>query len=529
MRKRIIFLSVLWLYLLPLYAHAFTFEKITNKQTLLPPEEAFVLNILEATDQNLLIDIRIAPGYYLYHDQFTFTPAPELLIGEPIFPEGKIKTDDFFGTQRVYEENTLITIPVLEHPIHSEIIIAYRGCAPVGVCYPPMETTLSLDFKTTQISSAHLHASTILADSHFLWALVIFFGLGLLLALTPCVLPMLPILSSIILGQKHLTRARAFELSFIYIIAMAITFALAGVGAALLGASLQSSLQQPGVLIFSAALLMVLAILLLMDYPLQLPVFLNNKINVLSRKQKGGTIIGVASMGILSALVVSPCVTPPLIGALIYIAESGNVGLGAGALFMLGLGMGVPLILLSVFGMHILPKQGPWLRAIKILFAVLLMALAISLIIRAIPSSETENITQANLPAFDYIPVKTIQDVETQIKQASLMQQPVILDFYADWCVSCVTMEQTVFPDPKVQALLKNIRFLKADVTANDEEDKALQQHFNIYGPPAILFFNPHGTHQDEFQLVGEVNATDFAAHLEQWIRAKPNYKPSDK
>lgn len=495
--------------LLPLHALASPLDTILKKPTLLPPEEAFVITVLDTKSDEITISAQIAPGYYLYQSQFSFNPSKELSIDAPLFPEGVSKTDEFFGTQVVYETNTLITIPVLEHPKTSEITVGYRGCAPIGVCYPPMETTLSLQFENVTSSSEHLKASQILADRHFIFSLIVFFGLGLLLALTPCVLPMLPILSSIILGQKHLTRVRAFELSFIYIMAMAITFALLGVGAALLGANLQSSLQQPSVLIFSAAILIVLAILLLLDYPLQLPQFLNNKLDKLSRKQKGGTIIGVASMGMLSALVVSPCVTPPLIGALIYIAESGNVWLGGGALFMLGLGMGVPLILLSVFGMHVLPKQGRWLRGVKILFAVLLIGLAISLIMR---------ITPTHKPAFDYVLVKTIQDVEIQIKEASNASQAVILDFYADWCVSCVSMEQTVFPDPKVQVLLKGIRFLKADVTANDEEDKALQKHFNVYGPPAILFFSHNGSPEEEFNLVGEISAPAFTNHLEAWI-----------
>ncbi|MFA6038344.1 MAG: protein-disulfide reductase DsbD [Legionellales bacterium] len=511
MQNRIAYLILL--IALPLYAIASPFDNLLKKPSLLPPEEAFVITTFETKSNEIIISAQIAPGYYLYQSQFNFTPSKELLIGAPVFPEGVSKTDEFFGTQIVYETNTLITVPIVEHPKNAQITVSYRGCAPIGVCYPPMETTLQLTFNSAQTDNDHVSISKILTDKHFALALIIFFGLGILLALTPCVLPMLPILSSIILGQKHLNRAKAFELSFIYILAMSITFAIAGVIAALLGANLQSSLQQPAVLIFSAAVLIILAILLMFDYPLQLPKFLNNKLDKLSRKQKGGTILGVASMGMLSALVVSPCVTPPLIGALIYIAESGNVWLGGGALLMLGLGMGVPLILLSIFGMHILPKQGRWLRGIKILFAVLLIGLAVSLIMRITPATSK--------PTFDYILVKTLQEVETQIQEANLAKEPVVLDFYADWCVSCVKMEETVFPDPQVQALLKDVRFLKADVTANDEDDKALMQHFNIYGPPAILFFSHNGSAQEEFQIVGEINAPDFSNHLETWINQK--------
>ncbi len=505
--------------LLPFFVQANNpFDKSTPP-TLLAPEEAFVIKVMEIDDKSITLDIRITPGYYLYREQFTFEPSRKLVLGDIHLPQGEIKTDDFFGTQSVYEQNTMITIPVLEHPAQAELIVGYRGCAPVGVCYPFMEKILPLDFKTASVDgSSHFTASNILAHRHFLAALAIFFGFGLLLAFTPCVLPMLPILSGVILGQKHLNRLRAFELSSIYVLAVALTFAIAGIIAALLGASLQSYLQNTYVFIFSAAILMVLAVLLLIDAPLELPSALNNKLHDLSRKQKGGTVFGVAMMGVLSALVVSPCVTPPLIGALIYIAESGNVALGGSALFMLGLGMGVPLILFSVFGMHALPKQGAWLRGIKILFAVLLFALALSLVTRATPEISTT-------PKFDYISVQTIQEVETQIQQAAKEQKPVILDFYADWCVSCKNMENTVFTDPKVQALLKQAKFLKIDVTKNTPEDKALLKHYNIYGPPALLFFSKTGQPQPEFQIVGEITTNDLTTHLEQWLN-KPTPPP---
>lgn len=518
MQKKLIHFCLFFCSLIAV-AHASVLDAYTHKKdALLPPEQAFIVSLIDTTETEITLSVQIAQDYYLYRDQFTFMPAKDLHIGTPQLPQGTLKMDEFFGEQFVYEENVLITIPVTEHPTHTTLQVSYRGCASIGVCYPPMEQTFTLDFKT--ITNDHTKASQILSDRHFITALIIFFGLGLLLALTPCVLPMLPILSSIILGQQHLTRVRAFELSTIYVIAMAITFALAGVGAALLGASLQSSLQKPSVLFFSALILMTLAILLLRDYPLQLPHFISNKIDFFNRKQKRGTVLGVASMGVLSALVVSPCVTPPLIGALIYIAESGNVALGAGALLMLGLGMGVPLILLAVFGMHILPKQGPWLNGIKMIFALLLFALAIHLILRALPN-EMPDIHMSSTPAFDYTLVKNVEDVNAQIQKASAQQQAVILDFYADWCVSCVKMEKTVFVDSHVQALLKDILFLKADVTANDEEDKALLQHFAVYGPPAILFFAPDGTPDPKFQLVGEVNSADFATHLKHWMKQR--------
>jgi len=501
------------------------FSTVLNKPSLLPPEEAFTIQVMEVSDQDITLDVHITPGYYLYRDQFSFTPDEHLTLGPITLPMGVSVTDEFFGTQQVYKENTLIKLPVEQHAAEAMLHVSYRGCAPVGVCYPPMEKTLTLAFKesTAANTTEHAQATTILAERHFILALLIFFGLGILLALTPCVLPMIPILSSIILGQKNISRARAFELSFIYVIATALTFAIAGVVAALLGASLQSSLQQPWVMMLSAAILIILALLLLLDYPLQLPQKMHNKLDFLGRQQKSGTLLGVAGMGVFSALVVSPCVTPPLIGALIYIAESGNVWLGGGALFMLGLGMGVPLIGFAVFGIHMLPKQGPWLRGIKIIFAVLLIGLAISLITRILPNDLNSDHATSAPPTFDYILVKNLDDLNQQLAEAKAQKQAVILDFYATWCVSCVKMEKTVFPDPTVQALLHSVRFLKADVSENDAEDQALQQQFGVYGPPALIFFSPEGLEQHDFQWVGEINAEDFTHYLEKWLATHPN------
>ena len=422
----------------------------------------------------------------------------------------------------------------------------------------------------------------LLGEQRF-WAIPAFFGFGLLLAFTPCVFPMIPILSSLIAGQgATLTRRRALLLSLTYVLAMAATYTIAGVLAALLGQNLQIWFQNPWILAVFSGMFVVLALSMFGLYELQLPATLQNRLVDWSNQQRGGHHVGVAVMGLLSALIVGPCVAPPLIGVLTFIAVTGDLALGAAALFALSLGMGAPLLLIGASAGHWLPRAGHWMERIKAVFGVLLLAVALWLLDRILPATASMALWATLLivtatymgvlqpvahgaPAWRTLikglglvlliygilllvgvasggrdpwqplrgvrliasaageasatteslfhPVKTMADVERAVRAAN--GQPVMLDFYADWCVSCRELERETFTDPAVQATLAGMTVLRADVTANDDDDQALLKHFGIIGPPALLFFGPEGTERREYRRVGFIDATQFNQHVQ--------------
>ena len=415
------------------------------------------------------------------------------------------------------------------------------------------------------------------------WAIPAFFGFGLLLAFTPCVFPMIPILSSLIAGQgATLTRRRALLLSLTYVLAMAATYTVAGVLAALLGQNLQIWFQNPWILAVFSGMFVVLALSMFGLYELQLPATLQNRLVDWSNRQRGGHHVGVAVMGLLSALIVGPCVAPPLIGVLTFIAVTGDLALGAAALFALSLGMGAPLLLIGASAGHWLPRAGHWMERIKAVFGVLLLAVALWLLDRILPATASMALWATLLivtatymgvlqpvahgaPAWRTLikglglvlliygillligvasggrdpwqplrgvrliasaageasatteslfhPVKTMADVERAVRAAN--GQLVMLDFYADWCVSCRELERETFADPAVQATLAGMTVLRADVTANDDDDQALLKHFGIIGPPALLFFGLEGTERREYRRVGFIDATQFNQHVQ--------------
>jgi len=521
---------------------------------------------------------------------------------------GKVKEDENFGTVEVYYDRLDIELPITA-TAPTTINVSYQGCADAGLCYPPQ--TFQIQFEppaakaaiTTEppVASATSTPNTrqdndlssaggivSLLEKGSLWLIILsFFALGLGLTFTPCVLPMIPILSGIITAQQKITTQHAFSLSLAYVMGMALTYAAAGVIAASIGAegNIQMYMQHPVILGFFAILFIVLSLSMFGYYELQLPHGLQQRLNKLSQKQSGGTYLGVSLMGAISALVVSPCVTAPLIGALIYISATGDQLLGGSALLALGLGMGTPLLIIGTSGGKFLPKAGPWMVAIKSFFGVMMLAIAIWLLERLLPgpitlvlwaalllisaihmgalehaesgmkktwkglailmilyaamllmgaatgqsdplkplkaftsSAFSSDITSAaGTPShMDFDIITTPEQLDQLLTKARLQQQPVMLDFYADWCISCKIMARETFDNPNVLKRMQGYRFIQADVTDNSPENQALLSHYQLFGPPGILFFDSAGKEIAAARIMGEMDRADFLTHLDQ-------------
>ncbi|WP_295879127.1 protein-disulfide reductase DsbD [uncultured Thiohalocapsa sp.] len=587
---------------------------------ILPVEEAFRFDAEVAAPDRLALIWDIAPETYLYQEKIALSleDADGVQIGEYSLPEAEVKPDTVrpdgtIGDVAIYHGTLNLDVPLrrgASEPTEVTLVANYQGCAERGICYPPVteRIALALPAATETVALAEVAPASAasgadgdaaggppervseqdqiaarLANAGILGAMAIFFGLGLLLAFTPCVFPMIPILSGIIAGQgDSITTRKAFFLSLAYVLAMALTYAIVGVIAGLFGANLQATFQNVWVLSAFALVFVALSLSMFGFYELQLPSSWQSKLTEMSNKQEGGTLAGAAIMGALSALIVGPCVAPPLMGALIFIGKTGDAVLGFFALLGLGLGMGAPLLAIGTSAGKLLPRAGMWMDAVKAVFGVLLLAVAILLIERVLPPAVAmllwgllliasgvymgalTTITQeaggwtklwkalglallvygvlmivgAAAGGRDTIqplrgivaagggqaaahksftPIKTVADLEREIAAASAAGKPVMLDFYADWCVSCKEMERYTFPDPDVIAALDQFVVLQADVTANDAEDKALmQERFGIPGPPAMLFFDESGEELRGYRLVGFVPADEFAAHLNE-------------
>ncbi len=581
-----------------------------SEDTFLQPEQAFALSTEVKDPYTLGVYFEIADGYYLYRDKFSFSlkDADGVELGAIDIPRGKEKHDEAFGLMEVFYHEVDISLALQRNNREATSLILvtkYQGCADAGFCYPPMkqETPLSLpaaktpppETTTTAGGAAKPFVSEqdrlarSLSDQSIVLSLITFFVLGLLLTFTPCVFPMIPILSSIIAGQgQNITTRKAFSLSLVYVLAMALTYTLAGIFAALAGENLQAAFQNPWILGTFALVFVALSLSMFGFYELQLPQSLQSKLTALSNKQQGGTYAGVAIMGFLSALIVGPCVAAPLAGALIYISQTGDAVIGGAALFALSLGMGTPLLLIGTSAGKWLPKAGPWMDAIKAVFGVLLLAVAIWMLERIIPGAlalllwaalfivsavylgaleqlqpeasgwrklwkglgvimliygslllvgsasggrdlfqplaglspgqSVAATTQGQQPRggeLTFQRIKGLDELNQALARAQQNNQRVMLDFYADWCISCKEMEALTFSNPRVQEALKDFVLLKADVTDNDEVDKALLNHFGLIGPPSILFF-ANGEELRPYRLVGFLNATEF----EQLVRA---------
>ncbi len=595
----------------------------SSQDRILEADQAFQLTV--SAPDPLTIEARwiIAPGYYLYRDKFRLSllDAAGITITGTEIPAGEPKDDPYFGRQQVFHGEAVVVARLHRETSGAQtarLQADYQGCAEIGVCYPPLSQTVSVTLpatstlppagekeeagarvshptisalatlpspppvgKTTERNEAEQdRLARLLGEQRFL-AIPAFFGFGLLLAFTPCVFPMVPILSSLIAGQgPNLTRRRAILLSLTYVLAMAATYTVAGVLAALLGQNVQAWFQNPWVIGAFSTLFVLLALSMFGVYDLQLPAYLQHRLAEWSNRQRGGQHAGVAVMGFLSALIVGPCVAPPLIGALTFIAVTGDIALGAVALFALSLGMGVPLLIIGASTGHWLPRAGHWMERIKMAFGVLLLVVALWLLERILPAAISMVLWATLLiviatymgalqpvvhgapawrtlvkglglvlliygvlllvgvaaggrdplqplrgvgmianageaPALPFRRVKTVAEVERAVREAG--GRTVMLDFYADWCVSCKELERYTFADSGVRAALAGMATLQADVTANDAADQALLQRFGVIGPPAILFFGPDGRERRERRVVGFMEAAPFRAHVRQF------------
>lgn len=577
----------------------------SGTEDFLPPDVAFVLSA-EVVDRNTIVARwDIADGYYLYRDRLTFAvdDASRVAIGPAELPPGKFKEDEYFGRMEVYYGTVAARLPVKQlHDGTNEVQldITYQGCADAGLCYPPITKTVSLSLPPRLDPGIGLSGRQIrvepagtlpeqdrlaraLATGNVWLMLPAFFGLGLLLTFTPCVLPMIPILSSIIVGQgERLTTRRAFLLSLTYVLAMSATYTLAGVVAGLTGANLQAAFQNPWVLSAFSTVFVLLALSMFGLYDLQVPARLQQKLVALSSRQVGGTYVGVGVMGFLSALIIGPCVAAPLAGALIYIAHSGDAVVGGQALFALSLGMGTPVLAIGASAGRLMPKAGPWLKTVKSAFGVILVGVAIYLLQRLLPgwitlllwsalfigvavrlgvlnrNPETsggwshfarglgivsfacgtllvlgaatggENVFRpleglaagisGERAPLEFKTVKGIANLETELRLAKAEGRAVMLDFYADWCVSCKELERYTFRDPMVKEVLSAAVLLRTDVTANDTRDRGLLDAFGLFGPPAILFFGPDGLERPRYRVVGFMEAEPFRTQAQRGL-----------
>lgn len=556
------------------------------------PLVAFQPSVRALDDRTLEVRFEIAPDYYLYRDKIRFTADEGVVLGVPEFPPGVKKDDETFGSVEVFYKEVRIRLPVERNtsgPMTFALSVTSQGCAEALICYPPQTQKLNAELpaegsvpavQSQEVvgDESGLIAAT-LARSGFWTNVLVFFMAGLGLAFTPCVLPMIPILSGIIVGQgEKVSRGRAFGLSVIYVMGMALTYSAIGVAAGLTGTLLSGALQNVWVLSVFAAIFVLLALSMFGFYELQLPSSLQSRLSEKAGSLRGGKGIAVFIMGIISALIIGPCVAAPLAGALIYIGKTGDAVLGGTILFAMAWGMGVPLLLVGLSAGTLLPRTGAWMEGVKKGFGVILLATAIwvvspvlPVVVQMLAYGILLVVSAIYLHALDPLPprssgwlkfwkgigivmlltgaalligtlagsrdplqplaafkgsirtaeagvlaferVKSVEELEARLQAAG---RPVMLDFYADWCVSCKEMERFTFAEPEIKSRMDNFILLQADVTGNGPDDKALLQRFNLFGPPGIIFFDAKGQELDGFRVIGFQNAARFGAVLDQ-------------
>lgn len=494
----------------------------------LPADQAFRFSATAKDYQTILVQFKIAPNYYLYQKHFHFKvikPA-HIILGNPLYPSNTETLKTNLGFFDVYAGSLTIPIPIIDATEKNVVLqVHYQGCSKAGYCYPPttkiVEINLSGNFlqPATElkidvapiIQTASQNKFENLLASHSLFLIIIgFFVFGLLLSLTPCVLPMIPILSSMIIGKE---KNHAFLLSVFYVLGMAITYAIAGIFFGVVGNNLQALFQKPWIIVCFSMLFILMALSLFGLFNLQLPEKWRSKIAAMSYHQKSGTYFGAAMMGVFSTLILSPCVTPPLVAALGFISQSGNAALGGIALFTMGLGMGAPLLLIGALGSRILPKSGTWMNAVKYFLGILLLLIALFMLQRVFPEINLFQTfsEEQSTSALVFKNVNSVAKINAVLNKAN--NKIVMLDFSADWCVACKELDVLTFQHPEVQKQLKQFVLLRADVTQNTIEDQALEKHYGVIAPPTILFFkNNHEIANS--RIIGSLSAKEFLKHV---------------
>ncbi len=583
-------------------------DGLGGQDDILDPDDAFQISH-DSQPGQFKVNWIIAEGHYLYRDKMKITvDDPDVTAKTLLVPGGEAKEDPIFNkTLYVFHHFADATLPYqYTNDGDKEVTfkVKYQGCSEIsGICYPPQTKKFIVKLSPISSAMAASQAATLssasgtmqpvvseqdeitnaLRSGDTLLTLLVFFGAGLLLAFTPCVFPMIPILSGIIVGQgKDISTSKAFYLSLVYVLAMALTYTVVGILVGLSGENIQAWFQNPWIIGSFAIIFVGLSFSMFGFYELQMPSSIQSKITSVSNSQKSGNIIGVAIMGFLSALIVGPCVTAPLVGALIYIAETGDAVLGGMALFSLSMGMGAPLLVIGASAGKMLPRAGMWMDAVKAVFGVMLLGLAIWLLERVAPAAFTMTLwaaliivsaiymgaidslkegasgwnklwkglglllliygiiillglasgnrnifqplkglattsgTAVTVEHLNFTQVKGVDGLNAELDKAKAAGKTVMLDFYADWCVSCKEMEALTFADPDVQKSLKNVVLLQADVTPNDDQDTALYKRFGIIGPPSIMFFDLDGKERKNYRVVGYMPAEKFSQHVER-------------
>ncbi len=552
-----------------------------DPSTLLRPTQAFIpsIHLQNAANGELVLMWDINPDYYLYKDKIFITLRNNHgTLQEVILPQGKDHEDEFFGQQEIYD--TALVIP-LQIENAANLNTAYfeieaQGCAKSGYCFAPQNYELKVEINPEvnpdndllsqtpidtndampEMMAEHDRLSQYLEDNQYL-AIPLFFVLGLLLTFTPCVLPMLPILSGILTKSGQISPKKGFSISLVYVLSMSFVYTLVGLLAAYFGKGLAGFLQNSYTLIGFGTLFILLSLSMFGLYQIQMPAFIQSRLSILSNKQSGKSgYLGTAIMGMLSALIVGPCVTAPLIGIITLVAQTQNYFLGGAALFSMSMGMGIPLLILGASSGHLLPKVGPWMDKIKVLFGFMLLGLAayfigltlplyweqmlyaaiafasaIWLIVSIVEShgkirlffgalalgtmlfgAQAINDSTRVIETATFLPVKGISGLNEGLSQNQ--GRITMLEFNADWCVACKEMEKYVFSDPEVKAKMAEMHLLVSNVTSNDVQDQRLQEHFNIFGPPAMLFFDQEGREMPNFRVMGSVPKEDFLRHI---------------
>lgn len=553
-----------------LFSDNAAFGQKSAQSRFIPVDQAFAFDFRQQGDQ-LTLSWQIHPDYYLYRQQIKIVPQ-NTTLGAFTLPEGIAHHDEFYGEVAIFKQQLALTIPLTQAGEQASVSVTYQGCAEAGFCYPPETRVVPLSAITAASSAVTAPpitapATPAPAELPFspLWALLI--GIGI--AFTPCVLPMYPLISAIILGrEKPHSQRRILLLAVVYVQGMALTYTLLGLVIAAAGLQFQAALQHPYVLIGLSALFVLLALSMFGLYSLQLPSSLQTRLVQWSSSQRGGSLAGVFAMGALAGLICSPCTTAPLSAILLYIAQSGNMLAGGGTLYLYALGMGIPLVIVTLFGNKLLPRSGPWMQYVKEAFGFVILALPVFLLERVLGDvwglrlwsllaiaffgwafvlslkahSGWARACQLLLLAALLVAARPLQDwafgapiQQSEIKhlgfksvadlpqlQAALAQakgQPVMLDLYADWCVACKEFEKYTFSDDKVQRQLADTVLLQADVTANSTEHGALLKQLNVLGLPTILFFDAQGNEITAARVTGFMNATEFWQHLQNLPR----------